>query len=1235
MRNFRKLAFVGLFVAFCSISVQAQQTINTVAGGGPNNLPALSSSIGIPVGIGQDSTGNIYVADAHCNCVFEISVSGTLTLFAGNGAPGYTGDGGPPAKASLNSPAGIFVDTAGDVFIADSGNNVIREVPMGATTIMTVAGNGTAGFVDGVAPLTGELNNPNGVYVDGSNDIFIADSGNNVIREVVAGTTPQITTVAGNHALGAGYNGDNILATNAKLNNPRGVYLDTSGTVFVADTSNNRIRVFVVGGNIQTIAGNGTAGAIGDKGPATSAEINGPSAVFVSGSFSASPPTGQLYIADTNNHAIREVVATVPANLETINTVAGNGLPGFTGDGGKATSAELFGPRGVFVDSTQNIYISDTGNSFVREVSALSGSIFLFAGNGFVGFSGDSSSATDAALFLPAGVGTDGIGDIFIADTQNNAIREVVGSTGLMQTVAGRGGAACNFSGNVVSATQSALLCNPSSVTVDGFGNIFFADTGNHVVREVVFSTGNIETVAGIGANAGFSGDSGFATQAQLHSPTGIFVDGSDDIFIADTGNNVIREVMGTGPNTGKILTVAGNNGLGAGYSGDTGLATSAQLNAPAGVFLDGFNNIYIADTGNNVIREVVGGVGGNISTIAGDHALGAGYSGDNGLPLLAQLNGPKGVVVDPSGNVFIADTNNHVIREVPLGAGSKIQTVVGNHVAAFAGDGGAPTSASLHSPSGLALDRLGGIYIADSVNGRIRDASSLVAIGAATLSVKTATFNNQVILTTSASQPVMLTNTGTAPLSIFSISTTGTNGTSFGATSNCGALLPVNGNCIINVTFTPQATGPLTGNLSISDSAASSPQLVALSGTGVSPVVLSPTGLSFALEINGTSSTPQVVTLTNNQVVALHFTSIAISGINAASFNQTNTCGTSVPAGGTCTASVVFDPTATGSNSANLIFTDDAPGLTQTAALFGLGTAATADLNPTTLTFPTTNALIASAVQTITLTNNGKDVLNITSFTFTGSNNTDFSQTNTCGAAVLAGANCTISVTFTPQAGGLRTAVMNIADSAGNSPQLIPVSGAGLDFQVSIDSGSSSTATVTAGSTATYSVDVNAVGGSASTDTIKVTITCGAVPVGAVCKFPNGTVNVSPGTAANITVTISTTAATTGTVWPGSKIRPPILFVFVLCMVAFMAWLIACRAKAQGMQRQALGRYALAILVIALCFSASVMIGCGASTTTTTPGQAGVTPAGTYNPTITGTSGNDTHTLVLTLTVQ
>jgi len=1236
MRIFRRLATVGFCLGLGSLSALAQQTINTVAGSGPNNLPAASSSMGVPVGISQDSSGNLYISDAHSHRVYQISTSGALIAFAGNAAPGYTGDTGAATNASLNSPTGIFVDSSGDLFIADSGNNVIREVLASTGIIQTVAGNGTAGFVDNVAATSGELSNPTGVFVDGSGDIFIADSGNHVIREVVAGATPMITTVAGNHALGGGFNGDNIPATSAQLNNPQDVTMDTAGNFFVADHDNHRVREFTVGGNIQTVAGTGVAGSSGDGGTATSAQLNGPSAVYVTGAFAGPTPTGQLYIADTNNDAIRLVTATTPLNLSKMQTVAGNGRAGFSGDGGPAKVAELFAPRAVYVDSSQNIYIGDTGNSFVRLVVALTGDIDAFAGNGTLGFSGDGSAATSASLNNPAGVAADGAGNIYIADTASNAIRQVIASSGLIQTISGRGGAACNSFGNGGSATN-ALLCNPSAVFVDGNGNVFIADTGNHVVREIVALTGIIQIVAGISTNPGFSGDTGFATQAQLHSPSGVFVDGSGNIFIADTGNDAIREVVAA---TSKIQTVAGI-GTSSGYSGDNGPATSAQINSPGDVYLDGFGNIYIADTGNNVIREVfaTGLNAGKITTVAGDHALPPGYSGDAGSPTAAQLNGPKGVVVDPSGSLFIADTNNHVIREVPVGTG-KIQTVAGNNIAAFAGDGGAPTKASLHSPVGMALDHLGGIFIADSANNRIRDASALVPVATVTLSTPSLAFNNQVITTTSASQPVMVSNTGSAPLVIFSIAPTGTNATSFGQTNNCGTGLAAGLSCTVNVTFTPQAIGSLGANLSVFDSAPSSPQTVALSGTGVSPITLNPTGLTFTLEVNGTSSQPQSVMLTNNQAVTLNFTSIAITGANLASFSQTNTCGTSVPAGGNCTVSVIFNPTATGSNSANITFMDDAPGGMQTVALFGLGTAATADLTPSTLTFTTQQVDSASPTQAITMKNNGKDVLNISGIAFSGADPTDFGETDTCGTQLLVATTCTITVTFTPQAGGSRTATMNISDSAGNSPQVVPLAGNGLDFTISIASGGSNTQTVTAGTTATYSAQLTTIGGTSTTSTISVTLTCGNVPQGAACTVPSGTLSVTPAAATSFNVTVTTTAATTalspraGPDFGPGPIRPLVLLIF-MALMAFLAWRMSVRNASMSARARVLGKFLQACIVILLVASASLLLGCGAPPASTTPGTPGTTPAGSYNITVSASAGNDVHTLILTLTVQ
>ena len=207
-------------------------------------------------------------------------------------------------------------------------------------------------------------------------------------------------------------------------------------------------------------------------------------------------------------------------------------------------------------------------------------------------------------------------------------------------------------------------------MAVDGSGNLFIADTGNNCIREVVQATGNIITVAGTGT-AGYSGDGGPATAALLSGPTGVAVDGSGDLFIADAGNNVVREVVQA---TGSIVTVAGTGT--ADYSGDGGPATAAQLSAPAGVAVDGSGNVFVADTANNVIREVVQATG-VIVTVAGTGA--AGYSGDNGRPPpRRRLNGPAGVAVDGSSNVFIADADNNVVREVVAATGNII-TVAGN----------------------------------------------------------------------------------------------------------------------------------------------------------------------------------------------------------------------------------------------------------------------------------------------------------------------------------------------------------------------------------------------------------------------------------------------------------------------------------------------------------------------------------------------------------------------------
>ena len=734
-----KSLFVALaLVLFTPQLLLAQYAVSTVAGGGPNNLTARKASIGYPGTIALDSTGNSYIADSYSSHILKIDTAGTLTVAAGNGTVGYSGDGGPATSAALNHPEGVFVDAAGNIFIADTDNSVIREVASNGN-ITTVAGNGNAGYSgDGGPATSAQLDDPYGVFVDGAGNIFIADTDNAAIREVVAGI---IQTVAGNGT--NGYSGDGGIATSAQLDLPQGLFVDASDNIFIADTDNNRIRVVNTGtsaitvatvviqpGDIQTVAGNGTAGYTGDGGAATSAELNIPNGVFADGS-------GDIFIVDTVNSVIREVTG----SSGVIATVAGNGTAGYSGDGGAATSAELNNPSNILVDGSGNIWIADTDNSVIREVTA--GTIQTVIGNNTLAYSGDGASAVNAELNAPGEVSVDGSGDLFIADTVSSVIREVVATTGDIQTVAGNGTecadptTACGDG----AAAASAQLNNPFGLFLDAAGNIFIADTADNRIRVVntggsaitvatiLIQPGDIATVAGNGTpcpdSATACGDRGAATSAELASPYGVFVDSSGNIFIADTGDYVIREVAAS---SGIITTVAGNYAQctqPATACGDGAIATSAQLNSPAGVFVDGAEDIFIADTFDNRIREVTSS-NGLINTVAGTGARG--YAGDGAAATSALLDTPYGLFVDTLGDIFIADTDNAAIREVVAATGF-IQTVAGIPATAtgtptpgFSGDGTCQSiSAQLNSPSGLFSDSAGDLFVADTDNARIR----------------------------------------------------------------------------------------------------------------------------------------------------------------------------------------------------------------------------------------------------------------------------------------------------------------------------------------------------------------------------------------------------------------------------------------------------------------------------------------------------------------------------------
>jgi sugar lactone lactonase YvrE len=384
---------------------------------------------------------------------------GVINTIAGDGNGGFAGDGGPATEAYLNDPDGVEVDTSGDVYIADSFNNRIRKVSAATGDISTIAGNGTGGYSgDGGAATAAELNDPTGVALDPAGNIYIADWNNYRIRLICASSTSpihgttcpvagDIITIAGNGT--DGYSGDGGPATSAKLSRTGQIAIDSSGNVNFSDFDNCRIRkVTASTGYISTVAGNGTCAYSGDGGLATSAELNYPVGVAVDSS-------GNIYIADEFNSRIRKVTA----STHDISTIAGNGTAGFAGDGGLATSAEVKYPTGVSIDSLGNVYIGDTFNQRVRVVNASSSDISTFAGTGTQGYTGDGGAATSAELYVPSTIAFDSAINVYIVDGGNNVIRVVGHQTTAVVVATMTLGSAGNSSAGTAPQRKNLTQC--------------------------------------------------------------------------------------------------------------------------------------------------------------------------------------------------------------------------------------------------------------------------------------------------------------------------------------------------------------------------------------------------------------------------------------------------------------------------------------------------------------------------------------------------------------------------------------------------------------------------------------------------------------------------------------------------------------------------------------------------------------------------------------------------------
>jgi sugar lactone lactonase YvrE len=723
-----------------------------------------------------------------------IALPGSIHTVAGTGRPGFNGDGLPARESSLFWPDDIALSPSGELCILDWNNHRVRlRRPDG--TLLTVMGSDRSGDGDGDVA-DAYINHPTNVAWDAEGRIVVACWHNHKIKRVE--TDGTVRTIAGGDP---GFAGDGGPADQALLRLPSSIVALADGSLVVLDSGNQRVRRIDPGGRIETVAGTGERGYTGDGGPALAASFAFPDdGSATPGGKLAVDGEGGILIADAGNHVVRRID---PGGA--IATIAGTGAPGYSGDGGPAANAMLHAPVDVAVAPDGSVYIADRDNRRVRRVRP-DGTIETVAGghehetgageHTHDPFDGDGGPAATAPLRLPSGIEIDQSGNLYIADTGSHTIRVVVssrpgnlmlpprppgqdpvddpglapahGPPGNIDTVLGTG--ATGFNGDGLGALATDLYW-PIAVGLRPSRELMVADWNNHRIR-MVRADGLVITIVGNGfpgdgqghsedisvfhptgialapdgdrlaiaawhnqkikrhsfaedatvdvAGSGFegySGDGGPAVAAALALPSAVAFDAAGNLYVADEGNSRIRRI----DPDGMIATVAGNGAVG--YYGDGGPAVEAALGFTgddAGrptsfLTVDAAGRIVFADTLNHRVRRV--DVDGVIDTVAGNGV--AGYSGDGGPATAASLRFPVAVAAGSDGSIYIADRDNHAVRRVdPAGT---ITTIAGDGIAGFAGDGGPAAAARLNEPHGLAVDARDNVYVADLGNGRVR----------------------------------------------------------------------------------------------------------------------------------------------------------------------------------------------------------------------------------------------------------------------------------------------------------------------------------------------------------------------------------------------------------------------------------------------------------------------------------------------------------------------------------
>ncbi len=704
-------------------------TIHTLAGVGyQTGGLARDLDAGWPMGVVRRPDGNLIVVDYHAHRLWRIDHVGILHAFAGDGIPGNRGDGGPAVEARFYWPHDLAQDQAGNLYVADLGNQVIRRIDYQSGIITRVAGSGQVGRGgDGGPALAAELDTTCGVAVDLAGNLYLSSEWANNIRRVDR-ATGIIRTFAGQNAreYGAeqgasrpypgprvslmGYHGDGGPASAAAFQHPEHLAFDEEcRQLYVCDNSNDRVRkIDMQSGVITTVLGNGQRASNGDGGLAVAASTLMPDAICLD-------HANNLYVGEKYGYRVRKV----DAASGIVHTLVGNGVPGFGEEGlpGNQTHCNSV-EAGIWADPDGTVYWGDCSGR-LRRYDGHSGIVTTVLGGTSVH---DDEAATAGFLCGPGGLAVGPKGEIYIADVWSQRIRRIDPTTGYIQTVAGNGARA--YGGDNEAAT-AAYLGNPHDIAVDQQGRLLIADTRNGRIRRVE-ADGSIRTIAGTtlpwdaGGGRWDKGDGGPAVSASIAHVEAVAVGPTNDIYLGDSAVGRIRQIDAK---TGVIRTIAGI-GL-PGYTGDGGPASQARIGAPTALRFDAMGNLYFTDRAYHVVRKIA--VDGTISTVVGSGQ--AGLSADGTPAQQAKLQQPYGLALAADGTIYVADSGNNRVRRVT--AQGLLETVAGSDHAGDGGDGDLATQTRLNEPHGLCFYGPDLLLISDHYNNRVKAVKISTTTGA------------------------------------------------------------------------------------------------------------------------------------------------------------------------------------------------------------------------------------------------------------------------------------------------------------------------------------------------------------------------------------------------------------------------------------------------------------------------------------------------------------------------